>query len=196
MITLSKIVLTFAVTYYVTWLLNIESRRATMRPAQSLFIYLIIGAASLFYPGFIFLMPFFWISQVILNVFNVKIFIASILGALMPWLWVFSFRFLYQREILNSGEPYDFFLYDGFSYRLPQIVLTVLFAIFIYCVIYYTQHKFFFRAKVREFFQAVILLCGASFFLSIVFPTHLIYWIPVIASFIYAMIHICFKRHM
>ena len=194
MITLSKILLTFALTYYMVWSLYVMSRKSNRRVADSFFIYLLLGVASLFYPGCIFMMPLLWIAQVILNVFDIKIFLATILGALLPWIWVFSFRFLYNKEILNSGEPYDFFMYDGYKYALPQVLQTATCLVLISCMVYYNNHLHHFKAKVRDFLQVLILLTIGALFLSVVFPTQLIYWISIITTLLYVMIRIFIRR--
>ncbi|MFV0487550.1 MAG: hypothetical protein ACK5NL_10220, partial [Vibrio fluvialis] len=81
---------------------------------QAFLVFFFLGLASLLINEFVILVLVFWIGFILLNSFSTRVFFASILGFLVPWIFWFAIPYFFFDKIV--------FLYD---YHWVDIDLSV-----------------------------------------------------------------------
>lgn len=158
-----------------------HNRKATEQAFMGSFL---ISLSSLFINPLIFIIPVFWIGFILLQSISIRTLIASIIGAITPWILVIVGQFLQYGKIdflklfiLNVN--FDFDLY---SFTLVNLIyIAVMSIIFIICLVgmfsNYNHDAIHTRNKINFF----VLLIVFIIILSLVFDNLFGSFLPFIA---------------
>jgi len=86
---------------------------------------ILIGLGSLFYNNLVFFLPFFLIAQFTFKQFNWKEFVYPIIGLIVPFIYLFSGYFLFNRPIIADLKvTYQHMFFDSvkLDYPLPLLI--------------------------------------------------------------------------
>jgi hypothetical protein len=86
-------------------LITIDRLVSTIEDQEISFKYIdagiLIAIGSFFYLNMIFFLPFLWISQITLRKFNIREFLFTVVGFIIPILYVFSMFFIFNKPVLE-----------------------------------------------------------------------------------------------
>ncbi|MCD7973542.1 MAG: hypothetical protein LUG18_12960 [Candidatus Azobacteroides sp.] len=139
---------------------------------QTFNIGLFLGIASLFYTPVLFLLPIFWISFGIFKIDSLKAFLASLIGIITPYWFVF-FWFLYQENLQGFFQPFlTFFHFDPtvvLSFKIPGwIRVGFTFMITLLGIINFQLNNF--KDKIRTriiFYFTIVSIIGIAILLGL-----------------------------
>ncbi len=142
--------------------LNMHQNEAA--PEKSFLDSLFIGCGSLFVNDLVFLIPVCWLGFIALHSFSFRVFLASVIGAVVPWIIYGCVMYILLPEF-NVPGLFHFNFSPGFSMeelQLPtQIYIGVLFILFL--IILIRTYKDFYKhanATRRNLnFILILLIC-------------------------------------
>lgn len=148
---------------------------------------LFISIAAIIIHPLVFLIPVCWLGFMIYQSFSFRTFLASVFGAITPWIIYLSIYYLFNHQITFSEVfSIDFsFNYDYSTISLARIIFTgVLFLIMVICTIgmYSTSNNDAIRT--RNNLNFLLLMLVATFILSITFANQFTLLLPIIALFV------------
>lgn len=102
---------------------------------------ILIAIGSIFYINLIFFLPFLWVAQIILRAFNLREFLYTLIGLLLPFLYIFSASYFFDVEVsdtieqikgwikMNRSFNYSLAFYGGIGYYLLVMIVAQFYAI-------------------------------------------------------------------
>lgn len=152
-------------------------------PTISSFVsFLLVGLAALVIPTIKWLIPFYWIALVFLRAFSIKSFAASILGIMVPWLWLVSLR--------SAGLDFPY-LHHCFSFRMSLggygvlttyqwIMATGMCLLFLYSSGLFNRITYFAKSKTRVVYRVIAVFCAATILFMLINPAGFMIWYPLV----------------
>jgi hypothetical protein len=87
-------------------LITVDKLISTIEEKDISFRYIdsgiLVAVGSFFYINLIFFIPFLWMAQVTLRKFNIREFLFTFTGMLIPFLYLFSMYFLFDKPVLGT----------------------------------------------------------------------------------------------
>lgn len=159
-----------------------ESYQNDRSEKRILLLSLYFGAASVFYPPIIWMLPVFWIAFANLRILTLKTLLASILGIAVVWTWTDTIKLVWGVESFPSFSWGSMGMTFG-GYSTPtskQWLLTLAsFIMFLVGWYDYMQYRFSDKSRTRTIYQVFILQGAFIFFLLILQPKMIAYWLPL-----------------
>lgn len=91
-----------SLTIFIVCLMLLLSMYRNKKAVEPAFLgSLLIAAAGIWQPLYILLIPFMWVILLILKAFSLKIFLASVIGTLTPWLLFIFYQYIADIEFFN-----------------------------------------------------------------------------------------------
>jgi hypothetical protein len=164
--------------------------RDRMASEQAFTGSLLISISSLLINQFIFIIPICWVAFMIFQSLSLRTFLASILGALSPWIVYLSVNLLINPDInLSQFFVLNFDFNVNFSsISLPDIIYaSSLIVIMIICIfgMYSNMNKD--SMQTRNKLNFLVFLLVSICLLAIVFRNQFSFFLPIIAL-VYAML--------
>ena len=139
------------------------------------FFFLLVSLCSLVSPKFLFMTPIFWACLIHLRAFSFKVFLASIMGLLIPY-W---FLFLYSLAQMDELSVFRLPLQQLCQLPLPDysvvslsqwLVLACAFLLFLVGWINFVATAYLDKTRVRITYNIVIIVGVAAFLLVALQP--------------------------
>ena len=167
-----------------------EMNRNPKASEQAFMGSFLLSVASLFVMPFIFLLPVCWIGFLMSQSFSLRTFLASIFGAITPWLLYLGTAYLlYSQLDLSSLLSMNFVVGIDFSTfsLVPIIYFSVLAAVMIICLIglYGNAHTDSMHTRLNLNFLVLILL--SMLVIVFIFNQQFAAFLPIIAL-VYALL--------
>ncbi|MDD3080193.1 MAG: hypothetical protein PHH37_13995 [Paludibacter sp.] len=145
---------------------------------------LLIAVASVFAPVLLLLIPVCWLGFMRFYSFSLRTWLASLFGALVPWVFYFAYMLYYKTDYywLNDLGQSFFIGLPVFSrplYEMVYIALMVVFMIIGLFGLYTNLHSDSIQTRAKLNFLVFILV--AAFVFSFFFVNQFIVFLPVIA---------------
>ncbi len=151
---------------------------------------LMLSLASLFIQPIIFLIPVCWAGFIMVQSFSLRTFLASIFGALAPWLLYIGGLFVFQSDF-DLTTLFSMNLYVGIniaSYSIPQIIYyTLLTIIAIVNLVGMYSNAYSDAMNTRVNLNFLILQLVSTLILIFVFNQQFAVFLPIIA-FVYSVL--------
>lgn len=151
-------------------ILTLFAAYGSRRPQNhALNIGVILATGSLFSPFLLIYYPVFWFGLIMLNSFNFKSLLASLLGLILIYFLAFSYFFytgqidLFLAPFTSIGlEQFQEFIFLKFDYTSWAILVFYIIVLAIMAVRYYAT-KYKDKIKIRAFVSFLGFLSGVSF---------------------------------
>jgi hypothetical protein len=150
---------------------------------------ILIAIGSLFYSNLIFFLPFFMISQFTLKQFNWKEFLYPLVGGVVPFIYIFSGYFLFNRPIirdLNTTFHEMFFDKVKIGYSVPFLIGVGIYIVLMFIANYIAIRKYFTtKIQTRKLYQLIFYLFLNTVAIYIFIPSagkELFYFISIPSS--------------
>jgi len=147
---------------------------------------LLISLWGIFYPVYLFIIPIVWIGFVQLKCISTRVFLASLMGMLIPWIFYFAFQLYAGNEIVIFNQLFEKFQPVSFLkalsvYNQIYILATALIVIISFFGIYTNLLNE--SIQNRKNINLMILVFVFLIVLTFVFPVHARELLPMIAAF-------------
>jgi hypothetical protein len=122
---------------------------------------LLLAAGSLFYFNIIFLLPFLWVSQIILRQFNWREIAYTLIGLSLPFIYIVSGYFLFDRSVGNMAEMlFQWLTLDKVvNFSWPLLASLGFYAFVMVIANFSAMHKFATaKVQIRKYFQLIFYL--------------------------------------
>lgn len=148
---------------------------------------LFISLSGILNPAYLFLIPLAWIGFVQLKCFSTRIFLASLMGMLLPWIFYFSYQLYAGNEIVIFNALFEvfqpgFFLNALTIYEQIYIVALVLIVVISLFGIY--TNLLSESVQNRKNINVLVFMLVFLIALVFIFPKHAPAFLPLIASLI------------
>ncbi|MDD2284480.1 MAG: hypothetical protein PHQ11_03660 [Paludibacter sp.] len=148
---------------------------------------LLISLISIFNPVYLFLMPVVWIGFAQLKSFSTRVFLASFMGMLVPWIFYLSYQLYAGNEILIFNTLFEefqpgFLLTDLSLHK--RIYIGFLFLIFIISLVGIYTNLLNDSAQTRKNINFFVLILVFLIPLIVIFPRHTLAFLPLVAFFL------------
>lgn len=151
---------------------------------QIFIAYLLIGISSLFFPKYLFLVPIYWVGQIVLRSFTLRTFGASVFGCILPY-WLFFGTAFVNDELGTTLEHFtgclSFAAPDFSQWTLNQnlmVLFTLILAAFGIVDFYNNSYKD--KTKARITYNVVVIFVIASFLFLILDTSHFNEIFPIV----------------
>lgn len=151
---------------------------------QALMGSFLVSLSSIIINPLIFLIPVFWIGFIMMQSFSIRTFLASVFGAITPWILYLSAVYYLQptSQIFDFVKQNTISQFDVSAYSLPNLIYASLMAIImIICLVgmfsSYSRDAIHTRSKLS--FLVLILFAVST--LSIIFEQQSTSFLPFIA---------------
>lgn len=146
---------------------------------------LLISLWGIFYPVYLFIIPIVWIGFVQLKCISTRVFLASLMGMLIPWIFYFSFQWYAGNEIVIFNQLFEKFQPVSFLkalsvYNQIFILATALMVIISFVGIYTNLLNE--SIQNRKNINLMILVFVLLIVLTFVFPVQARELLPMIAA--------------
>jgi len=145
---------------------------------------LITGIGSFFSFELILLIPAFWIGFVMFQSMSLRTFLASIFGAITPWILYFSVRFYLQPDAIWFDEILTH-LDTTFVFKSPSILFIIYFAslliIFLIGLTGFFNNLHSDSIQTRQSMKIFVVLFFAALIIAFVFSAYSTVLLPLIA---------------
>jgi len=135
---------------------------------------MLIAIGSFFYFNIIFFLPFLWIAQSTLRKQNIREILFSVIGVIVPYIYLFTFAFLFDYD-LNSllNQIINAFNYPAhFTLSWLMIACISVYGIFFFIASFYAIMKFPSRKiRTRKLFQLLFYLFVVTLTIFFVVPS-------------------------
>ncbi len=143
-----------------------------------------LSVAGLLNPVYLFLFPLSWIGFFILKAFSIRTFLASIMGALAPWIVFFGFLLITGKEFnvlqyLNIDFLSDNLLADRSLHQ--QIYIVALLAILFIGISGIYRNHFNDSIQARKYLNFILIYLVFMLAIVIVFSNNIMALMPMIA---------------
>jgi hypothetical protein len=133
---------------------------------------IILAFGSLFYFNIVFFLPFLWITQFTLRQFNWREFFYTLIGLIVPFLFIYSGYFLYDRSILiNLNGIIQWIMLEKITvYSWPFLASISFYLFFIIIASFFAFNKYFsIKIQSRKLYQLILslFLNGLAIFLFV-----------------------------
>lgn len=173
-----QIVSIFIIISYFTLCAGFES---TDTAIHSFLSFLFLGVAALMFPPVKWMIPAYWIGMMILRSLNVKSFIASVLGIVLPWFWVVSLKAI-GLETYGLDDSFSFAMQIG-DYstmtRYKWIMAIVITLLFVYGSGVFSRVTFFAKYKTRTVYYVINIFSCFTILYMLISPAGFMVWYPL-----------------
>ena len=174
-----------ALTFLIVSLFNFMNMYRDKQAVEKAFTgSLTTGIAGFFSFEFMLLLPAFWIGFVMFQSFSLRTFLASVFGAITPWILYFSVRLYFQPD----GIWFDYILSHldtGFVLKVPSIHLIIYIAsLFIILLIGLTGLYNNLQSdsiQTRQSIKIFVVLFFTSLIIAFIFSAYSTVLLPLIA---------------
>lgn len=150
------------------------------RKAQGIFLYafIAISIASLFFKQILFIVPLLWLLSIYcLVAFNLKIWLSSIFGIALPYLFLWCYYLLTntppdERALFGNWEFCHVFNFDD----IPSPMMFAFYAtsaLSIFGIVHILREGHRDKVRTRMMYQIFISLAVFSFFMTLLQPQHI-----------------------
>jgi hypothetical protein len=147
---------------------------------------LLISLTGIINPVYLFLIPIVWLCFVQLKCFSTRVFLASLMGTLIPWIFYFSYQLYTGNEIVIFRILFDEFQ-PGFLLNVltiyEQIYIIALILIVIIGLFGIYTNLLSDSIQNRKNINVLVLMLVFLIVLVFIFPKHALAYLPLIASF-------------
>lgn len=144
--------------------------------ATSFVTYLFVGTAAIIVPRMIFMVPFYWIAQMIMRSLNPRTFAAGILGLLTPFWFLFVYAFCNDEVEMLYNEINDIIRIALPDYSLLTAVeicpASLALALFAAGSINFYRNSYKDKTRTRTIYNAAIALGIGGFAIAVLIPSH------------------------
>jgi hypothetical protein len=143
-----------------------------------------ISLTGILNPVYLFLMPIVWIGFAQLKSFSGRVFLASIMGVLIPWVFYFSFQFYTGNEILIFQNLFTEFSPNFLLANLilhERIYIAAIILIFIISLFGIYTNLLNDAAQNRKNLNFLVLLLIFLLLLIFTFAKHALAFLPMVA---------------
>lgn len=156
------------------------------RPRGSVLSYvtfLLIGLSSLVFPQLLFFVPVCWISQIILRSMSARTWVASLLGIITPYCFLFTYAYCTDQMPLFTDRFVEMMrieLPDFSSLSLQYIVVAALSLIhFLVGMVDFLRNKHFDKTRTRYHYYIVLLHGSIAFVWFLLQPQYALFILPI-----------------
>lgn len=146
---------------------------------------LFISLSGILNPVYLFLIPLVWIGFVQLKCFSSRVFLASLMGMLIPWIFYFSYQLYAGNEIIIFRTLFEEFQ-PGFLLKAltiyEQIYIVTIILIVIVSLIGIFTNLLSESVQNRKNINVLGLMLVFLILLIFIFPKHALAFLPLIAS--------------
>lgn len=144
--------------------------------ATSFVTYLFAGTATLIVPKMIFMVPFYWIAQMIMRSLNPRTFTAGILGVLTPFWFLFVYAFCIGDVEIFYNDINDIIRITSPDYSSLTAVeicpASLALALFAAGSINFYRNSYKDKTRTRTIYNAAIALGIGGFAIALLVPSH------------------------
>lgn len=151
---------------------------------------LILSIAGFINPTYLFLVLLCWIGFIMINSASIRIYLSSLMGALIPWIFYISYHLLTNTEMLVfSHFIFDFEKHSIFDGRqiYEQIYIAAILLLLIIGIGGLFSKRYNDSIQARKYLNFILLLLFFVVVLVVLFSKHTLSFLPMIA-FGYAML--------
>lgn len=148
---------------------------------------LFISLSGILNPAYLFLIPLAWIGFVQLKCFSTRIFLASLMGMLLPWIFYFSYQLYAGNEIVIFNALFEVFQPGFFLNALTiyeQIYILALVLIVVISLFGIYTNLLSESVQNRKNINVLVFMLVFLIALVFIFPKHAPAFLPLIASLI------------
>lgn len=148
---------------------------------------LFISLSGILNPAYLFLIPLAWIGFVPLKCFSTRIFLASLTGMLLPWIFYFSYQLYAGNEIVIFNALFEVFQPGFFLNALTiyeQIYILALVLIVVISLFGIYTNLLSESVQNRKNINVLVFMLVFLIALVFIFPKHAPAFLPLIASLI------------
>jgi hypothetical protein len=148
---------------------------------------LFISLSGILNPAYLFLIPLAWIGFVPLKCFSTRIFLASLMGMLLPWIFYFSYQLYAGNEIVIFNALFEVFQPGFFLNALTiyeQIYILALVLIVVISLFGIYTNLLSESVQNRKNINVLVFMLVFLIALVFIFPKHAPAFLPLIASLI------------
>ena len=146
---------------------------------------LFISLSGMLNPVYLFLIPLIWIGFVQLKCFSTRVFLASLMGMLLPWVFYFSYQLYAGNEIVIFRTLFEEFQPGFLLHALTiyeQIYIVALILIIIISLFGIYNNLLSDSVQNRKNINVLVLMLVFLIVLVFIFPKHALAFLPLIAS--------------
>lgn len=144
--------------------------------ATSFVTYLFAGTATLIVPKMIFMVPFYWIAQMIMRSLNPRTFTAGILGVFTPFWFLFVYAFCIGDVEIFYNDINDIIRITSPDYSSLTAVeicpASLALALFAAGSINFYRNSYKDKTRTRTIYNAAIALGIGGFAIALLVPSH------------------------